>query len=79
MSVIANVVASFTLLLDKTHFVDQIQIRLISQLINGFLRVLQKLLKYYNGAIRSTFFVPLFFVLLVIFSLNLNEALLPGK
>ena len=51
--------------------------RLISQLINGISRVLQKLLKYFSGTIILTSFVPLFPVLF--FCLNLNEALLPGK
>ena len=31
--------------------------RLISQLINDFLRVLQKLLKYFNGTATWTYFV----------------------
>ena len=38
---------------------DQIKIRLISQLIKGISRVVQKLLKYFNGTIIPTFFVPL--------------------
>ena len=53
--------------------------RQISQLIHGISRVLQKLLKYFNGTIISAFFVPLFSVLPVILCLNLKEALLPGK
>ena len=48
--------------------------RLFSQLIKGILRVLQKLLKYFNGTIISTSFVPPSVVLRVIFCLNLNEA-----
>ena len=56
--------------------VDQFRRRLISQLINGISRVLQKLLKYFNGALILTFFVPSFSLLSAIFVLNLNEALL---
>ena len=54
----------------------QVRIRLISQLINGILKVPQKLLKYFNGTIILTFFLPLFPILPVIFGLNSNEALL---
>ena len=42
------------------QFVDQVRIKLISQLINGISRVLQKLLRYFNGTIISTSFVPSF-------------------
>ena len=48
--------------------------RLISQLIKGISRVLQKLLKYFRGTIISTCFVPPPAVLPVIFCLNLNKA-----
>ena len=42
-----------------THFLDQVKLRLISKLINGFSRVLQKLLKYFNGtAVLSYFVLP---------------------
>ena len=34
--------------------------RLISQLVNGILRVLQKLVKYFNGTSILTAFVPSF-------------------
>ena len=54
----------------------QVRIRLISQLINGILKVPQKLLKYFNGTIILTFSLPLFPILPVIFGLNSNEALL---
>ena len=50
--------------------------RLIWKLFKGISRVLQKLLKYFNGTITSTSFVPPLAVLPVIFCLNLNEALL---
>ena len=53
--------------------------RLNSQLINAILIILQKLLKYFNGAIILTAFLPLFLVKSVIFCLYLNEALLPAK
>ena len=49
--------------------------RLISQLINGISRVLQKLLKYFNGTIISTSFVlPSGGVFPVIFILDLNDS-----
>ena len=60
-------------------FTDQDRTRLISQLINGISRVFQKVLKYFNITIISTFFVPSSPIEPVIFCLNLNEALLPGK
>ena len=75
VSVIANDVARAATL-DKTNLLEQVRIRLISQLINGISRVFQKLLKYFNDTIVSTSFVPSSPVLPVIFSLNLNEALL---
>ena len=46
--------------------------RLISQLINGIPRVLQELLKYFNGTLILTSFLPLF----PIFVLSLKDALL---
>ena len=49
---------------------------LISQLIKGISRVLQKLLKYFDGTIISTSFVPPATVLPVIFCLNINKALM---
>ena len=52
--------------------------RLISQLIKGISKVLQRLFNYFNGTIISTSFVPPSAALLVIFCLNLNEALLSG-
>ena len=55
---------------------DQVRIRLISQLINGASRVLQQLFKYFNGTIILTFFVPSYPILPAIFVLYLNEALL---
>ena len=58
---------------------DQVRMWLISQLINGILRVLQKLLKYING----TFIWKGFSLSCpgepVIFCLRLNKGLLPGK
>ena len=44
--------------------------------MNGFSRVLQKLLRHLNGTIIWTFFVPLFPVGTVILCLKLNKALL---
>ena len=54
---------------------DHVKKRLISQLINDISRVLQKLLKYFNGTIISTSFVfPLLGVFPVIFTLDLNDS-----
>ena len=58
-----------------TQFVDQVEIRLTSQLIKSISRVLQKLLKYFNGTIIST--LSIFPPLLVwpgFFALELNES-----
>ena len=46
----------------------QVRIRLISQLIKGILRVLEKLLRYFNVTIILTPFVPSFPDCPVIFS-----------
>ena len=62
VSVIANVVAFASL--DTTHLLDQVEIRLISQLKA---RVLQKFIKYLNDTAISTSFLPLAAVLTVIF------------
>ena len=53
---------------------DHVKIRLTSQLIKGISKVLEKLLKYFNGTNISTSFVPSFSVRPVIFALNLNES-----
>ena len=42
--------ASLVALLVKAQFSDHVKIRFILQLINGMSSVLQKLLKYFNGA-----------------------------
>ena len=57
------------------HLLDQVRVRLISKLINGISRVLQKVLKYFNGTLILTFFVPSFSVLPGIFVSISNEAL----
>ena len=44
----------------KIHFSIYFNWRLISQLTNGISIVLQKLLRYFNGTISSTSFVPQF-------------------
>ena len=59
-----------------TKFMDHVRMRLISQLIKGFSRVLQKLLRYFNGTYISTLFVPSLPVWHVIFSLALNKLVL---
>ena len=79
VSVIPNVVAWFVSALDITQFAEQVRMRSMSQLINSISRVLQKLPEYFNGNITWTAFAPSFPVELVIFCLNLNEGLLPGK
>ena len=53
-----------------TQFADQVLLRLISHLIKGILRVLQNLLKYFNG----TAGVPQSLVLSKGFDLNLNDS-----
>ena len=60
------------------HLLDQFGIRLISQLINDVLRVLQKLLKCFDSTLIVTFFVSSSSssILPAIFVLILNEALL---
>ena len=50
--------------------------RLISQLIKNIAKVLPKLLNNFNGTVISISFVPSGVVTFVIFSSNLNEALL---
>ena len=59
----------------KEQFLEEVNIRLISQLIND-ISSLQRLLTYFNGIIISSSFVPLLFVCSVNFYLNLNELLL---
>ena len=59
----------------KKQFFDQVEIRLISQLITGISSFLQKLLRYFNGTMILTTIVPSCPVCFVIFSLNLNEML----
>ena len=61
------------LILIIKQFAEQVRMSLISQLINGVSRALQKLLRYFNGTLISTCFVP-FPVWPVMFCLNLNEA-----
>ena len=55
---------------------DQVKMRLISQLIKDISRVLQKLLKYCNDTIISISFAPPAAVLPLICCLNINEVLL---
>ena len=77
--VIANAVVWFAAALDITQLLDKVRLRLMSQLINGISRVLLKLLKDLNDTIISTFLVLSPLALLVIFCLNLNEAILQWK
>ena len=64
-----------------TQPADHVKIRSNSQLIKSNSRVLQKLLRYFNGTIISTSIIPSLLVWPVIFVLKLNEsvALAPLK
>ena len=62
------------LLANITLFIDQLRSRLISQLSEVISIVVQKLLRYFNGNIVSTFFVTFLPVSPVIFYLILNES-----
>ena len=58
-----------------TQVDDHVKIRLASQLINSISRVLQKLLKYFNGAVISTSFIfPPAGVFSVMFTLDLRNS-----
>ena len=58
-----------------TQSSDQDKMRLISHLVNGISSVLQKLIKYFNGAVTSTSFVlPAAGVFPVILILHLNNS-----
>ena len=59
-----------------TYFSDQVRLRLISQLIKGISRVLQKLLRYFNSSLISTCFVLSLPAWSVVFCLYLNDLLL---
>ena len=59
----------------SNNTLDQVKLRLTSQLINGILTVLQKLLTYFNGTIILTSFVLRSAgVFPVIFTLDLNDS-----
>ena len=49
-------------ILAKAQFLDQVKINSISQLINGVFKVLQKLLKCFNGTATSASFLPTLFL-----------------
>ena len=73
MSVIASFVSPVAEEIIQSS--DQVRMRLISQLIKGISRVLQKLLKYFNGTDISTSVVlPAAPVFPVIFSLGLSNS-----
>ena len=73
VSVIANFLSPVELVIKQS--IDQVTRRFISQFIIGISRVLQKLLKYFNGKIISTSFVfPLLGDFPVIFVLDLNDS-----
>ena len=71
ISVIKNVVALFSS--ETAQFSEQVRIGLISELIQGISRSLQKLPKYYNDTAIPTFIVLALLVLLKILDLNLND------
>ena len=75
VSVIANIFAWFAADLDITEFIYQATMRFIPQLISDISRVLQKLLKYFNGTIILTACLPKNYIEPVIFCLYLNKAL----
>ena len=56
-----------------TQVDGQVRIRLISQLIKGNSRVLQELLKNFNGTAISAFMITQLLVLAKSLALNLNE------
>ena len=65
-----------------TQFADHVKISSTSQLIEGISRVIQKLLKFFNGTIPSTSFIsPWSLVWPVIFVSKLigSVALVPSK
>ena len=72
VSAAAKVVSLSTLQVSK--FADQFSIRLISQLISGISKVLQKVHKYFNGAAISTFALSKLSLLIVNLDLNLNDS-----
>ena len=58
---------------EGAQFSDQVRIRLISQLSKGTSRVLQKLLKYFNGTAIFAFIILALLVLSKDFYSNLNN------
>ena len=56
------------------QFADQVDIRLISQLISGISRVFQKLLKQFNGIAVYMFKIPVLLVFFASIDLNLNDS-----
>ena len=77
VSVIENVAPWFATAVETiTQFADQVKIIFIAQFINDISKVLQNLLRYFNGTIISTSFVPSLTVCPVTFCSKLNQALL---
>ena len=73
MSVSASFVAPVTE--EITQSVNQVRMKLISQLIKGTSRVTLKLLKYFNGTtILITFLLPEGGIFPVIFNLDLHDS-----
>ena len=75
--VITNFLASIAA--ETTPSADQVRMRLILQLISGISRLIQKLLKYFNGtAISTSFTFPLFglFPLISVLNLNYSESVI---
>ena len=59
---------------ELTKFVDQVRIKLFSQLTKGISIVLQKLLKYLNSTATAAFAIPSLWALSNNLYLNLNDA-----
>ena len=73
VSNISNAPAPVELVITQVD--DHVKMRLTSQLIKGISRVIQKLLKYFNGTIISTSFsLTLLGAFPVIFILDLNNS-----
>ena len=58
-----------------TQFSGQVKMSLISQLIDDILRVLQQLYTYFNGTVKSTYFIlPASGVFLVPLTFDLSDS-----
>ena len=62
-----------------TQFSEQVKMRLISQLINDISRVLQKLVKYFNGSAMLNHKLPAVFEKLSLYSIKLYTDITTSK